>query len=74
MIKEYCYEEYLNKAKSNPTKENLLNLANWFNLFGVEYWNGESFIIDNNHSLKPIYDITPDEKYDYLPIVGWEIV
>ena len=74
MIEEYGYKEYLNKAKSNPTKENLLNLANWFNLFGVEYWNGESFIIDNNHSLKPIYDITPDEKYDYLPIIGWEII
>lgn len=74
MIKEYCYEEYLNKAKNNPTKENLLNLANWFNLFGVEYWNGESFVIDNNHSLKPIYDITPDKEYDYLPIIGWEIV
>jgi hypothetical protein len=27
--------------------------------------------------LKPIYDITPhtpDEEYDYLPIIGWKIV
>ena len=30
--------------------------------------------IDNNHSFKPIYDITPDKEYDYLPIIGWEIV
>lgn len=74
MIKEYCYKEYLNKAKSNPTKENLLNLANWFNLFGVEYWNGEGFVIDNNHLLKPIFDINSKEEYNCLLIIGWEIV
>ena len=74
MIKEYCYEEYLRNAKSNPTKENLSKLANWFNFFGVEYWNGEGFVIDNNHLLKPIYDINYKEEYNCLLIIGWEIV
>ena len=74
MIEEYGYEEYLRNAKNNLTKENLSKLANWFNFFGVEYWNGEGFVIDNNHLLKPIFDINSKEEYNCLLIIGWEIV
>lgn len=74
MIEEYGYEEYLRNAKNNPTKENLSKLANWFNFFGVEYWNGEGFVIDNNHLLKPIFDINSKEEYNCLLIIGWEII
>lgn len=74
MIEEYGYEEYLRNAKNNPTKENLSKLANWFNFFGVEYWNGEGFVIDNNHLLKPIFDINFKEEYNCLLIIGWEII
>lgn len=74
MIEEYGYKEYLRNAKNNPTKENLSKLANWFNFFGVEYWNGEGFVIDNNHLLKPIFDINSKEEYNCLLIIGWEIV
>lgn len=74
MIEEYGYEEYLRNAKNNLTKENLSKLANWFNFFGVEYWNGEGFVVDNNHLLKPIFDINSKEEYNCLLIIGWEIV
>ena len=74
MIEEYGYEKYLRNAKNNPTKENLSKLANWFNFFGVEYWNGEGFVIDNNHLLKPIFDINSKEEYNSLLIIDWEII
>ena len=61
MIREYGYEEYLKNALTNPTQKNINTLAEWFEAYGSQYWNGEQYIIDKDTYLKPAYDADPYE-------------
>ena len=72
----YMYEELLNKALENPTKENLDALALWCDVYG-NCWNGECYDISDigdpsgSRLLFPIYG-EPDEN-DCYPIIGYRI-
>ncbi len=73
MVYKYGFEEYWEDAKGNPTQENLKTLAEWFQEFDSDSWNGEAYIIDKNTCLKPIYseDFKITDKYP--AIIGWEL-
>ena len=61
------YNDLVKKAlKPNATFEDKANLLCWLEQYG-ENWNGESYTIDKNHSLYPIYQGVgaPDEDDDF---------
>ena len=58
----YLYSEIVKNALDNPTSFNLSRLAYWFEDYGSQFWNGECWEIDKEHSLYPVYEeIAPDE-------------
>lgn len=70
-ISYYSYNELRAAATANPTFENLDNLARWFDIYGMRYWNGESYGMDDGLRLYPIYG-DEDEDGDF-PIIDYEI-
>ena len=69
----YEYKELREKALSeNATKEERLNLLEWFEKCGDERkgWNGESWDIDEGLRLYPIYK---EVEEDYFEVVDAEI-
>ena len=71
IIGRYDYEELAAKATSaTATKEDIENLAIWFQWYGDIYWNGEYYEIDSSNRLYPVYvEVSPDEREQQ----GWEI-
>lgn len=70
-ISEYGYEELAEQAlRFDATQEDLDHLAQWFETFGMRFWNGECYEIDNSHYLYYIYE--EDENGDFKT-VGYEI-
>ena len=67
MVSYYDYEELKNKALEKRDKQSRMDLLEWFQCFGSEYWNGEYYLIDNEHRLYPISSPIgePDEDGDY---------
>ena len=68
-IFEYQYKELEKRALANNVKkEDLENLAKWFNLYDTysHYWNGESWKINENYSLKPNYDNNEKVSYEII--------
>lgn len=75
-INRYDYEELKNAAIETNSKEDIENLVEWFEKFGNAFWNGEYYEIDNNMSLRPVYnliDYNPYNDIDNLIIDHWEI-
>ena len=69
--KRYDYQELLEKAmKPRAEQSDIETLAEWFWMYGENYWNGDYFEIDCFHVLRPIYE--EDENGDYK-IVRHEI-
>lgn len=68
----YNYKELETAALNNPTEENLAALGEWFELYGMDFWNGECWAIDGNHSLYPIYELV-DEELEEWELRGYEI-
>lgn len=69
MVGKYDYNELRDTFLKNETEENLLNLAEWFERFGDEYWNGEKWSSDN----LDIYPILKhDEAFDTWETIGYE--
>lgn len=66
----YDYEELKNKALSTGSAEDLKNLAEWFHFYGSDYWNGESWDLENGYSLYPIYEETEPDSWTET---GYEI-
>lgn len=68
-------EQYaeLEQAALAPTatQEDIDRLGEWFEQFGECYWNGEFYVVDDTHRLRPIDE--EDEDGDYHRI-GWELI
>ena len=72
MITRDNYKELEAKAlAADVTQEDIDNLGRWLERFGSDFWNGESYEIDAQHSLYAIYNEEVDDtEYD---ILGWEV-
>lgn len=67
---EYKYEELRAKAiAADATDEDIANLAEWFELYGMSHWNGECFDADGYY-LYPIHEEADDDEYI---CIGWEL-
>lgn len=63
----YSYKELRDKALAHTaTKEDLLNLVEWFDRFGTMYWNGECYDMDDGSYLYPIYEENEDGNFDLV--------
>lgn len=66
---DYCALEKAALEKETP--ENISALAEWFECFGDDFWNGECWTINNEKSLYPVYQ--HDEKSDQFELIRYEI-
>ena len=73
MCNPYQYEELRKAALKKPSPEALGALGEWLEKYGDDYWNGESWDIDEGKRLRPIYASEPDE-YGTLKCLGYVIV
>ena len=69
-VGRYDYDRLRKAAIDEPTPENLEHFAHWFNLYGMDFWNGECWDADG-YGLYPIYEW--DEENDVGNIVGYEL-
>lgn len=69
-----CCKIFLkNFYKASRTEENLTKLAEWFEAYGTEYWNGEYYTVaELDGRLFPIYADEDNENGGY-DIIGWEL-
>lgn len=52
----YAYKELKKKALSEAaSQEDVNKLGYWFEKFGSQFWNGESFFVEKDLELKPVY-------------------
>lgn len=67
------YKELEQRALSHfATKQDIINLYRWFELYGGDYWNGEEYAITKDRALKPIYQAVEFDE-DGEP-VEWVVV
>lgn len=70
----YDYQELKEKATGPNAKQSDINaLGEWFDRYGAEYWNGESYTVDSSNNLYPLQEAILDEngEIDYCNIVGY---
>ena len=67
----YSYEELAAKALApNAAQADIDELGEWFQQYGMMYWNGQCFNIDKTHDLYPVYEENEDGDID---IVCYEV-
>lgn len=72
MVSYYSFEQLKNKAlNNNATQTDLLNLGEWFNNYGSQFWNGEYYEINSIYGLKPYYIVNEN---DDCVIDEWRII
>ena len=71
MSNRYAYEELRTAAiRPGATQEEINTLGEWFEQYGLEYWNGEYFDADGYR----VYRIERhDPERDIYDIIGYEI-
>lgn len=63
----YEYEELKNKALDiSATQEDLTALGDWFGLYGSMFWDGESYEVEGDTRLYPIYLVKGEDDYDVI--------
>ena len=71
---KYAYNDYnelLEAVKNNRSEENIKALAEWFERYGRDFWNGEYYDVSEiGDRLYPIYEEIGEDDYE---IVGWEL-
>ena len=71
-VNYFDYDELRAKALApEATKEDRLNLWYWFDEYGMEYWDGESYDMDDGLRLFPHYSLIEDQRGE---IVDLELV
>lgn len=68
-MNEYQYEELAAAAtKSNATQEEINALGEWFQIYGMCYWNGSSWIVDekNDIRLAPVYKEVEEDEFELI--------
>lgn len=69
-MKMYDYEVLKNKATDfNATQEDINALGEWFENYGMDFWNGEYFDADDGKRLFPIYKEAAEDEY---VLIGYE--
>jgi len=69
MVSYYNYKDLRTAAESgNP--DDLNALGEWFERFGMDYWNGECFNADNGVGLYRIYKEVAEDEFE---IIGYEL-
>lgn len=70
-VGEYNYNE-LERAALSPSAstEDLKALAKWFELYGMNFWDGEGWHISGQWRLFPIYEEVETDEFE---VVGYEI-
>lgn len=53
-MSEYDYQELRAKAMETRDQKDIDALGEWMERFGMDYWNGEVFDIDEGYSLRPV--------------------
>ena len=67
----YDYNNLYVKAVKGRRNEDMANLAEWFNIYGTDFWNGESWELESGERLYPLYDYhTYGEE---IVVYGYEI-
>ena len=74
----YNYKELVEKATAfGATKEDKLNLFDWFDRYGIDYWRGEYYAMEDGTRLYPIYqgvgEQDEDGDFDDYEVVDAEI-
>ena len=60
----YKYDKLRKKAMhKTATKEDRLNLLSWLEQYGMDYWNGEHYDIDDGYVLYPILEEIAEDCY-----------
>ena len=63
----YNYKELVEKATAvGTTKEDRLALLDWFDRYGIDYWTGYYYKMDNGLRLCPVYIYDYDEGFYIL--------
>lgn len=63
-INRYAYAELREKALApTATKEDRLNLLDWFDRYDIADWNGEYYDLDDGLRLFPICEETEDGDF-----------
>lgn len=70
-VSYYDYQEIVDEIFKYRDDRFIPDLAEWFEKYGADFWNGEYYIIDEHRRLYPIYG-DEDENGCY-PITGYEI-
>lgn len=69
-VGQYNYDELERAAlAATATADDIARLAEWFNRYGSEYWNGEYYDINGTDRLFPVYQ----ENDGDFSIIAWEI-
>ena len=56
----YNYKDLVEKATATgATREDRLALFDWFDCYGIDYWNGFYYVMEDGTRLCPVY------TYDY---------
>lgn len=72
---QYDYKELCEKALAfNATQEDINALGEWFERYGMSYWNGECFHVDADHDLYPIHKEVGYEEFETVGYTfsSWE--
>lgn len=70
-VNYYSFGDLLEALNNNLSAENINRMGVWFDLFGMEYWNGECFQLDESREIVPIY--TWDEETEQGQLVGYKL-
>lgn len=63
----YNYKELVEKATaSGATREDRITLYKWFERYGIDYWNGKYYKMENGARLYPVCVFDYDEGYYIL--------
>lgn len=71
-VGKYNYEELERDALSaSAAADDIARLGEWFERYGRDFWNGESYDINGRDRLFPIYQENDDGVS--FSIIAWEI-
>lgn len=67
----YDYDNLVKKALSKDASEEDVNeLGEWFRRYGVDYWNGEYYEVDEEYRL---YEVFKEVAEDEFELIGYEL-
>lgn len=69
-VGRYNYEDLRKAAIDDPIRENRMALGEWFQNYGMEFWNGTHFDADG-FALIPIYEW--DDETDTGTVIDYEL-